>query len=64
MSKMVKCPCLNCGMRIGIGKFPASSRSKEEAILLMKDHLLRSHSFRDLEEWLERCLVDYFEDEL
>ena len=52
-----KCPCLNCESAFVVGDYLLGNRTPHEAIMLMKEHLLYCHSFRDLEEWLERCLV-------
>ena len=59
----VKCPCLNCAYFIEVneGYFKYSN---DQAYEILKHHILERHTLGELQEWLERALVNYFFTEL
>jgi len=56
----VKCPIIGCSYVIEEGYF---HYTKGEAIEKMLEHLKKRHTVAELWEFIECCVVDYFERE-
>jgi len=59
----VECPCANCRFHVWIQEGLIHD-TKEKAFEKLRLHIVQRHTFGEIQEWWERCLVDYFQTEL